>query len=68
MSGKTFAAVLAVLAVIALLGFGVVTKGEQAPELGETVPSVELEFLAPEGSGLAGQTASVDDSTANGFS
>ena len=61
MSGKTFAAVLAVLGVIALLGFGVVTKGEQALEVGEAVPSAELEFLAPEGSGFAGQTTSVDD-------
>ncbi len=61
MSGKTFAAVIAVLGVIALLGFGVVTKGEQALEVGETVPSAELEFLAPEGSGFAGQTTSVDD-------
>ena len=60
-SGKTFAAVIAVLGVIALLGFGVVTKGEQALELGETVPSAELEFLAPEGSGFAGQTTSIDD-------
>ncbi|MDX6585979.1 MAG: hypothetical protein QOI31_452 [Solirubrobacterales bacterium] len=48
MSGKTFAAVLAVLAVIALLGFGVVTKGEQALEVGEAVPSVELEVLTAE--------------------
>ncbi len=37
-SGKTFAAVMAVLGVIALLGFGVVTKGEQALEVGEAAP------------------------------
>jgi DsbE subfamily thiol:disulfide oxidoreductase len=60
-SGKTFAAVIAVLGVIALLGFGVVTKGEQPLEIGETVPSAEHEFLAPEGSGFAGQTTSIDD-------
>ena len=61
MSGKTFAAVFAVLGVIALLGFGVVTKGTQALEVGEVVPSVELDFLAPEGSSFAGQTTSIDD-------
>ena len=46
MSGKTFAAVMAVLAVIALLGYGVVTKGEAALEIGEEVPVAELEVLA----------------------
>src|SRR5687767_3266486 len=52
---------MAVLAVIALLVFGVVTKGESAPEVGEAVPSVELEFLAPEGSSFDGQTTSIAD-------
>ena len=61
MSGKTFAAVMGVLAVIALLGFGVVTKGEQVLELGESVPAVELDLLAPDGSPEAGQSASVED-------
>ncbi|HYH62123.1 MAG TPA: TlpA disulfide reductase family protein [Solirubrobacterales bacterium] len=61
MSGKTFAAVIAVLAVIALLGFGVISKGEKTLKLGEAVPAVELELLAPEGSSEAGETASIGD-------
>ena len=52
---------MAVLAVIALLVYGVASKGESAPEVGEAVPSVELEFLAPEGSSFDGQTTSVAD-------
>jgi len=60
-SGKTFAAVLAVLAVIALLGFGVVTKGEQALEIGDAVPVTELELLAADDSPEAGETSSVED-------
>ena len=52
---------MAVLAVIALLGFGVVTKGERALEQGETVPATELELLAPDDSSEAGETASIED-------
>jgi DsbE subfamily thiol:disulfide oxidoreductase len=60
-SGKTFVAVMAVLGVIALLGFGVVTKGEQALEVGEPVPAPELELLAPEDSPQSGDTASIEE-------
>ena len=49
MSAKTFAAVMAVLAVIALLVFGVATKGESALEVGEAVPVEELEVLSADG-------------------
>ena len=61
MSGKTFAAVMAVLAVIALLVFGVATKGESALAVGEEVPVAELEVLAAEGSPVAGETGSLED-------
>lgn len=61
MSGKTFAAVMAVMGVIALLVFGVATKGESSLAVGETAPVAELEVLAPEGSPHAGETASLED-------
>ncbi len=61
MSGKTFAAVLTVLAVIALLVFGVATKGESALAVGDEVPVAELELLAAEGSPDAAETASIAD-------
>ena len=60
-SGKSFAAVMAVLGVIALLGFGVISKGEKALVAGDPVPDVELELLAAEGSQEAGETASIKD-------
>ncbi len=52
---------MAVIAVIALLVFGVATKGESALEPGDAVPAAELEVLAAEDSPDAGTTASVDD-------
>ncbi len=61
MSAKTFAAVIAVLAVIALLGFGVLSKSERSLDVGEAAPAPELEILAPEGSPEAGETASLAD-------
>jgi cytochrome c biogenesis protein CcmG, thiol:disulfide interchange protein DsbE len=60
-SAKTFTAVMAVLAVLALLVFGVATKGESALEVGEAVPAAELEVLADDGSAEAGQTQSIED-------
>lgn len=46
MSGRTFAVFMAVLAVIGLLAFGVVTKGERTLEVGNEVPVAELPMLA----------------------
>lgn len=46
MSGKAFAAVMGVLAVVALLGFGVIVKGGKgAPAVGEDVPEMTLSSL-----------------------
>ena len=45
MSAKSFAAVMAVLGVVALLGFGVVAKSDKQLEVGEAAPVVELEIL-----------------------
>ena len=52
---------MAVMAVIALLVFGVATKGESRLEPGDAVPAAELEVLAAEDSPDAGTTASVED-------
>jgi cytochrome c biogenesis protein CcmG, thiol:disulfide interchange protein DsbE len=49
MSAKTFVAVMAVLAIIGLLGFGLLSKGEAAISVGDPAPDGELERLAPEG-------------------
>jgi cytochrome c biogenesis protein CcmG/thiol:disulfide interchange protein DsbE len=49
MSAKSFAAVLAVLAVIGLLGFGLLSKGEAAISVGDPAPDGELERLAADG-------------------
>ena len=59
MSGKTFAAVIAVLGVVALLTFGLVAKNEESLEIGDAAPVVELEPLA-EDTGSVG-TESVAD-------
>ena len=60
-SGKTIAAVLGVGAVIALLVFGVATKGETALAVGDPVPVTELEVLrADDSTGIDG-TSSVAD-------
>jgi cytochrome c biogenesis protein CcmG, thiol:disulfide interchange protein DsbE len=45
-SAKSFAAVVAVLAVVGLLGFGLLSKGEAAIALGDPAPDGELESLA----------------------
>ena len=51
MSARAFAATLAVLAVIGLLGFGLLSKGEAKIALGEPAPDRELPALIGEGSG-----------------
>jgi len=55
--------VMAVMAVVALLVFGVATKGESQLEPGDTVPAAELEVLTPtdDPSQGAGKTRSVED-------
>jgi cytochrome c biogenesis protein CcmG/thiol:disulfide interchange protein DsbE len=49
MSAKTFVAVMGVLAVVALLGFGLLSKGEAAIAVGDSAPDGELERLQPAG-------------------
>lgn len=51
MSVRAFLATLAVLAVVALLGFGLLTKGGATIALGDPVPDRELPTLAGDGSG-----------------
>jgi cytochrome c biogenesis protein CcmG/thiol:disulfide interchange protein DsbE len=51
MSSKSFAVVIAVLAVIGLLGFGLLSKGEASLSLGEAAPDKQLERLGSPGSG-----------------
>jgi cytochrome c biogenesis protein CcmG, thiol:disulfide interchange protein DsbE len=46
MSAKTFVAVMAVLAIVALLGFGLLSKGEAAIAVGDPAPDGDLEELA----------------------
>jgi cytochrome c biogenesis protein CcmG, thiol:disulfide interchange protein DsbE len=50
-SSKSFAVVLAVLAVIGLLGFGLLSKGEASISLGDTAPDKRLQALDGSGSG-----------------
>ena len=45
MSGKSFLAVMAVLGIVALLGFGVVSKSGKQLEVGEAAPVAELPVL-----------------------
>jgi thiol-disulfide isomerase/thioredoxin len=52
---------MTVMAVIALLGFGVLAKGERSLDVGEAAPAEELEILAPEGSPESGETMSLED-------
>ena len=52
---------MAVMAVIALLVFGVATKGESRLEVGDAVPVAELEVLASEDSPREGETSSLED-------
>jgi cytochrome c biogenesis protein CcmG/thiol:disulfide interchange protein DsbE len=54
-SARTFLASLAVLAVIGLLGFGLLSKGEARIALGEPVPDRELPVLGGGGSGSIGE-------------
>lgn len=61
MSGKTFAAVMAVLGVIALLGFGVLNKAEKALNVGDSVPAPALELLEEGVTPGEGETASLSD-------
>ena len=56
MSARTLAVFFGVLAVIGLLGFGLVTKGEARLEIGEQVPATELQAL-----GEAEETGSLAD-------
>lgn len=51
MSARSFAAFLAVLAVVGLLGFGLLSKGSASIEVGEPVPDGELPRLDGSGSG-----------------
>ncbi|MGA8925992.1 MAG: redoxin domain-containing protein, partial [Solirubrobacterales bacterium] len=51
MSSKSFAVVIGVLAVIGLLGFGLLSKGEAALSVGETAPDKQLSVLGAPGTG-----------------
>ena len=51
MSARTFAVFIGVLALIALLGFGLVTEGEGSLAVGDPVPVTELAALEDEGTG-----------------
>ena len=51
MSARTFAVSIGVLAVIGLLGYGLLTKGEEALAIGEPIPDTELATLDGEGTG-----------------
>ncbi len=51
MSSKSFAVVIAVLAVVGLLGFGLLSKGEASLSLGDRAPDKELSRLGAPGSG-----------------
>src|SRR3954447_5691531 len=51
MSAKPFAIVLAVLAVIGLLGFGLLSKGEASLSVGDRAPDKELSRLGASGTG-----------------
>jgi cytochrome c biogenesis protein CcmG, thiol:disulfide interchange protein DsbE len=50
MSAKAFVAVLAVLAVVGLLGFGLIKKNEDALAAGEPAPELTLQDLRGDGS------------------
>jgi cytochrome c biogenesis protein CcmG/thiol:disulfide interchange protein DsbE len=51
MSSKSFAMVIAVLAVIGLLGFGLLSKGEASLSVGDTAPDKRLAVLGGQGTG-----------------
>jgi cytochrome c biogenesis protein CcmG, thiol:disulfide interchange protein DsbE len=50
-SSKSFAVVIAVLAVIGLLGFGLLSKGEASLAVGDTAPDKQLAVLGGESTG-----------------
>ena len=56
MSARAFAVFIGVLAILGLLGFGLVSKGEARLEIGEPVPSTELQVL-----GAAEETGELAD-------
>jgi cytochrome c biogenesis protein CcmG, thiol:disulfide interchange protein DsbE len=60
-SGKAFAAFMAVLAVVGLLAFGVVKEGERQLEVGDAAPVVDLPVLAGGRVDLRQPTASIAD-------
>ncbi len=51
MSSKSFAVLIAVVAVIGLLGFGLLSKGEASLSVGETAPDKELQAIGSPGAG-----------------
>ena len=51
MSSKSFAVVIAVVAVVGLLGFGLLSKGEASLSVGDKAPDKELTRLGSPGSG-----------------
>ncbi len=51
MSARSFAAFLAVLAVVGLLGFGLLSKGSANVEVGEKAPDGALPLLVGDGTG-----------------
>jgi thiol-disulfide isomerase/thioredoxin len=50
-SSKSFAVVIAVLAVIGLLGFGLLSKGEASLSVGDTAPDKRLTAIGAPGTG-----------------
>jgi cytochrome c biogenesis protein CcmG/thiol:disulfide interchange protein DsbE len=50
-SARSLAVFLGVLAVLGLLSYGLLTKGEQALAVGEPIPATELDTLDGEGTG-----------------
>jgi cytochrome c biogenesis protein CcmG, thiol:disulfide interchange protein DsbE len=50
-SARSFSAFLAVIAVVGLLGFGLLSKGETKVSIGDPVPDRELPVLGGEGQG-----------------
>ena len=51
MSARTFIVFIAVLAVIALLGYGLLSKGDEALAIGDAAPDKVLSRLGDEGTG-----------------
>lgn len=51
MSARSFAVFMVVLAVVGLLAYGLLTKGEQALAVGDPIPTAELPTLDGEGTG-----------------